>query len=132
MNKLNWIEFQGVVLECGIAYQMNFVECQKRNLNATFTIYSFWNSRKQMNTLIYLISICLENRTYYICIVLPASHVISLILQWIFFLFLFFSQMLYRSIFNYCYLFIFPFFAFLYSLPYCYFMFNSGSYFYVL
>ena len=75
---------------------MNFVKCLKRNLNATFTICSFRNSRGQINVFIYQIWTCLENRTYYICIILPASHLICLI-----FLRDFFPEMLYWSIFNY-------------------------------
>ena len=47
INKQN-IFFQGMVLESGIAYLMNFVKCLKRNLKATFTICSFRNSRRQM------------------------------------------------------------------------------------
>ena len=84
-NKQN-IFFQGTVLESGIAYLMNFVKCLKQNLNATFTIRSSW---RQMNILIYRIWMCLENRTYYICIILPASHVICLIFVWNLFFFYF-------------------------------------------
>ena len=54
INKQN-MTFQGMVLESGIAYLVNFIKCLKRNLNATFTICSFRNSRRQMNILIYRI-----------------------------------------------------------------------------
>ena len=79
-NKQN-IFFQGTVLESGIAYLRNFVKCLKRNLNATFTIRSFRKSWRQMNILIYRIWMRLENRTYYICIIFPASHVICSIFE---------------------------------------------------
>ena len=44
-----------ISLESGIAYLVNFIKCLKRNLNATFTICSSRNSRRQMNILIYRI-----------------------------------------------------------------------------
>ena len=39
---------------------------------------------EEISILIYWIWICFENWTHFICIILPASHVIRLILLWIF------------------------------------------------
>ena len=115
-----------MVLEAGIAYL-----CLKRNLNATFTICSFRNSRRQMNVLIYQIWTCLENRTYYISRHHPSSFSCNLfnIPMGVFFLKYCSGQ--YSSISIIIFLFVFRFFK-LVSLSDSYFMLISVTYFSVL
>ena len=94
----------------------DFVKCLKRNLNATFTMYSFRKSRRQMKILIYWTWIIMVCNPKYNCIILPASHVIFLNFYMTFVLFcssfFLFSQMLCCwSIFNYYYYYYYHFIA---------------------
>ena len=86
---------------------------------------SYRNSWRQTNILIYRIWTCLEYQTYYICIILSASHVICFIFLWILFLLVFLvSQMPYWSIFNYYYYYYY-YYCYQFYLPFvCFFWFH--------
>ena len=71
--------FQGMVLKSGIAYLMNFVKCLKRNSQCAPSEILGGNWINWFIRFEYALKIELN---YYICIILPASHVVCLIFLW--------------------------------------------------
>ena len=134
--------FQGMVLESGIAYPMNFVKCLKRNSQCAPSEILGGN---WINWFIRFEYALKTELNYYICIILPASHVVCLIFLWNLFSFVFFLSLIFFfsnviwSIFNYyyyCYYSSYHSFSlslFLWcQLPDSYFILSVVSYFYVM